>query len=274
MLGCCIVIVTHLTCSVALPFPLELSLRLRLPSWCIKSPFPSFLRWAPSLATAPWTLPESHIKNPCLSCVADCRCISFWSFLMRKKISWLCGWFWWNKKSWFICFMLLSDTHSRSLCAYSGNFYLLTFLFCGCRCRLCGGFLSHSEGWNTSYATIWPLCNSRTVATQRNTAVLRTFDIFQCHLMQKAVHYLVGAASQLYSGLNSQNYNMPPKLFRKSYIPASGDRSNIIPEGCWCRLLFLITWELKRVFLIFFFNLLNWKYLSALLEPYPTSVWF
>lgn len=76
------------------------------------------------------------------------------------------------------------------------------------------------------------------MGTQRTTPVLRIFAIFQWHLRQKALYYLVAATSQLYSGLNSQNYNIPPKLFRKSYIPSSGDRSNIIPEGSWCYVLF------------------------------------
>lgn len=137
-----------LTCSVALPFPLELSLKLGFYQVDAQSFFPGFLRCPLSLPTAPWTLPESQIKNSCLSHVADHRCISFQSFLMRKKMSWLCGWFWWIKKLVYLLHAPVrfkTETHSRSLSAYSGQFYLLTFLFYGCGCRVWGGFfLSHS----------------------------------------------------------------------------------------------------------------------------------
>lgn len=56
-------------------------------------------------------------------------------------------------------------------------------------------------------------------------------SVLQWHFMQKAWCYLVAATGQLFSGLNSQNYSVSSKLFRNSYIPSGGGRSNIIPEG-------------------------------------------
>lgn len=59
-------------------------------------------------------------------------------------------------------------------------------------------------------------------------------SVLQWHLMQKSSSYLVAATRLLFSALNSQNYSISSKLFRKSYIPSGGDRSHVIPEGSGC----------------------------------------
>lgn len=92
------------------------------------------------------------------------------------------------------------------------------------------------------------------MGTQRNMAVLQTVDVY--HFMQKASYYLVAATRQLHSGLNSQNYNILLKLFRKSYILSSGDRSTIKPECCWCYVLSNYL-RIKKSILNEFFYLLS-----------------
>ena len=256
-----------LASSIALPFLLNL---VESSGYQVDAEwfFPSFLRCPPSWPAAHWTLPERQIKSPWLSHVGDRRCISFERFLTRKEITWLCGWFWRNKKLVYLLHAPLwfnTETHSWSLCAYSENFCLLTFLFHGCGCRVWwGDFFSpllRLVTWGEKMLLRHVLCyNLASVAAAlwicRGTR--QFFDpftsFFQWHFMQKASYYLVAATRQLYSRSDSQNYNILPKLFRKSYIPSSGDRSNVIPEGCWCYVLSLITWELKRGFLMIFFT--------------------
>lgn len=104
--------------------------------------------------------------------------------------------------------------------------------------------------------------------------VLQTFDVcFQWHLMQRDLCYLVAATRQLFSGLNSQNCSKSPKLFRKSYIPSGGGMSDIIPEASGVGYVFNYLRTENSILKEFFFFLLSQKFLSALLKPYPASVW-
>lgn len=69
-------------------------------------------------------------------------------------------------------------------------------------------------------------------------------SVLQRHLMGKGCQYLVAVTKQLYSGLNFQNYNIPPELFR-NFHSHGGHRSNIIPESHWHYLFFNYPWIRK-----------------------------
>lgn len=126
------------------------------------------------------------------------------------------------------------DTHSRSLSVYSGKCYLLAFSM-GVGAGFGGVFfcptlkdcdLTGENAPETLVVLQFGLCAAAALWVHTGTEQFfrPLMSICQWHFMQKALYYLTAATRQLYSGLNSQNHNIPTKLFRKSYIPSSGDR--------------------------------------------------